>query len=86
MPNLTDMDGVTAYNSGQTYNRGDKVSSGGYVYQALQAVPTNTTPSNINYWENLNQLVVSEVHHVVDSTGYKMSITARRKFILTGEE
>jgi len=85
MPNMIDMDGVVTYNGSNPYNRGDKVSSGGYVYQALQAVPANVTPPNNSYWENLNQLVCSEVRHVIDSTGYKMNIQARRKFILTGE-
>ena len=86
MPNMVDMDGVVTYNVSNPYNRGDKVSSGGYVYQAIQAVPTNNTPPNTSYWENMNELVCSEVSHIIDSTGYKMNITARRKFILTGEE
>ena len=86
MPNMTDMDGVVNYNVVQTYSRGDKVSSGGYVYQALQSVPTNTTPPNNSYWENLNELACSEVRHIIDHTGYHTQIQARRKFILTGED
>ncbi len=86
MPNMVDMDGVVTYNGSNPYSRGDKVSSGGYVYQAIQAVPATTTPPNTSYWENMNELVCSEVSHIIDSTGYHMNVTARRKFILTGEE
>lgn len=89
MPNMTDMDGVNAYNASTSYDIGDKVSYGGYVYQSLKENQSGHTPdaaaSEDVWWENVNKLACSEVRHTIDHTGYHMSVQGCRKFILTGE-
>ena len=90
MPNMTDMDSVTAYAAGTTYNEGDKVSyTDGYVYQSLKDGQSGNTPNAASsedvYWENVNKLACSEVRHLIDSEGFHMTVQGCRKFILTGE-
>ena len=86
---MTDMDGVTVYDSGEEYDHKEKVSYGGYVYQSLQDGNVNKTPdasSSELWWENVNELACGEVVHIIDHTGYHMTVKGRRKFIVTGED
>ena len=89
MPNMTDMDNVTVYAAGTSYDEGDKVSYNGYVYQSLKDGQSGNTPDAVSsedvYWENVNKLACSEVRHLIDSEGFHMTVQGCRKFILTGE-
>jgi hypothetical protein len=77
-------DNYPAYNALNTYSVGDKVSHGGYTYQALQNVPVNTIPPNNAYWENLNKYVVSNVKHKFNHDGYFCEVAGFRKFVVSG--
>ena len=81
-------DTFSAWASSTAYSSGDKVEHGGYTWRAIQNVPSNIgspSASTKSYWENLNELSCAEVTHTIDDSGYHMEITARRKFIVTGD-
>lgn len=46
---LTPTTGVSAYDSGSTYEQGDLVTESGSTWYAVSAVPTSTTPSSNQY-------------------------------------
>lgn len=46
---LTPTSGVSAYDSGSTYDQGDLVTESGSTWYAVQDVPTSTTPSSNQY-------------------------------------
>ncbi len=73
-----------AYNALNTYSVGDKISHGGYTYEALQNVPVNITPPDNTYWENLNKYTVSNVKHQFGHDGYYCQVTGFRKFVVSG--
>jgi hypothetical protein len=87
IPDMTDMTGVTVWQSNTAYDHKDKVSYGDYVYQAREDMTASigNPEDNEDEWTNLNQLACSEVKHVIDHSGYHMEVVGRRKFILTGE-
>jgi predicted phage tail protein len=45
------------YNPSSTYLKGETVRVGRRLYLALQAVPTNTPPPNLTYWEDIGQAI-----------------------------
>jgi predicted phage tail protein len=45
------------YNPSSTYLKGETVRVGRRLYLALQAVPTNTPPPNVTYWEDIGQAI-----------------------------
>lgn len=78
------------WNSGTSYNVGDKVQfndgSRNYAYRVLEATTAGQSPTtNPELWENINQLAISSVKHIIDGTGYHMELDARRKFTTTGD-
>lgn len=52
--NITD---ALLYDPTKTYVTGDIVRVGQKLYQALQNVPTNTSPPNATYWEDIGQII-----------------------------
>ncbi|MDU8454802.1 DUF1983 domain-containing protein [Pseudomonas syringae group sp. J254-4] len=51
------LDGLKAYEPGQTYAKGLLVVVDGRIYQAKQAVPVSTPPPNATYWEDVGNLL-----------------------------
>ncbi|GGK46295.1 Phage-related protein, tail component [Pseudomonas koreensis] len=45
------------YKPSSTYLKGETVRVGRRLYLALQAVPTNTPPPNLTYWEDIGQAI-----------------------------
>lgn len=63
-----------------------KRSFEGFSYQARIQTTIGDEPADFpEQWENLNKLACGEVTHIIDSTGYHMEVSGRRKFITTGE-
>ncbi|MEE4683653.1 DUF1983 domain-containing protein [Pseudomonas alliivorans] len=61
IPQLQDqikaLDGLKAYDPGETYEIGQMVVANGRIYQATNAVPTGTSPPNADYWEDVGKLL-----------------------------
>ncbi|MEE5083809.1 phage tail protein, partial [Pseudomonas alliivorans] len=61
IPQLQDqikaLDGLKAYDPGETYEIGQMVVVNGRIYQATNAVPTGTSPPNADYWEDVGKLL-----------------------------
>ncbi|MEE4668276.1 phage tail protein [Pseudomonas alliivorans] len=61
IPQLQDqikaLDGLKAYDPGETYEIGQMVVANGRIYQATNAVPTGTSPPNAYYWEDVGKLL-----------------------------
>ncbi len=51
------LDGLKAYDPDLTYEKGQMVVVDGRIYQADKAVPTNTSPPNGDYWEDVGDLL-----------------------------
>ncbi|WP_116867018.1 phage tail protein [Pseudomonas syringae] len=51
------LDGLKAYDPGQTYEKGQMVVDDGRIYQAERAVPKGTPPTNAAYWEDVGTLL-----------------------------
>ncbi|MCI3945557.1 hypothetical protein K0038_02599 [Pseudomonas syringae] len=51
------LDGLKAYEPGQTYAKGLLVVVDGRIYQAKQAVPVSTPPPNTVYWQDVGNLL-----------------------------
>ncbi|MCW6054215.1 phage tail protein [Pseudomonas fragariae (ex Marin et al. 2024)] len=51
------LDGLKAYDSDQTYEKGQMVVDDDRIYQAERAVPKGTPPPNAAYWEDVGTLL-----------------------------
>ncbi|WP_397448117.1 host specificity protein J [Pseudomonas sp. NA-150] len=51
------LDGLKGYDPDQTYTKGQMIVVDGRIFQAEQAVPTNTPPPNALYWDDVGDLL-----------------------------
>lgn len=74
----------TAWNILTSYVAGNKVSFGGFVYQAKRATVGDQPDTNEDDWDNLNRSVIAEVKHIYDHDGYHCEVSGFRKFTVSG--
>jgi len=71
---------------GTSFIAGDKVRFGTppdeFAYRAIRDNIGQQPDNNPDDWENMNELVCSEVKHIIDSDGYMNEFTGVRKFLL----
>lgn len=51
------LDGLKAYDPALTYTKGQMLVEDGRIYQANKAVPVNTPPPNVAYWDDVGALL-----------------------------
>ncbi len=72
------------YDNGTNYNAGDTVSFIDNVWEAKRDTIGDQPDISPDDWENLNEMVVSQVKHMYNTDGYKVEIAGFRKWVFSG--
>jgi len=73
-----------AYNNATNYSAGDTVSFIDNVWEAKRDTIGDQPDISPDDWENLNEMVVSQVKHMYNSDGYKVEVAGFRKWVFSG--